>query len=385
VSAADAMTRPMLWIVPGTMAFLGFTRSLPSRLSAYSPMVARVVTDGSYLRAPLGIFSALFPVAGVAFGAAAVADVHGAPLPPVTWLLAIIMVLGILDALAGLLAAATYLSGVILSGGWATMTGVRVSLAVATAFVLVIVAVSYIRPLRRPPIRSFTHAFDRVADLVIAGLMAMYVGSKLIEAMPAFAGAELPVAHDVLLLAVVTAGAVVARYLIETLIVEFMPARLALVQPEPLADPLPRQRLVSVVLTAAAFGIFAAAFLGLTWALWMGLALVTVSAAADACKHWFPSLPWLRRLTPNGWFKIVLVIFCGKIISLLVTANIGEGAKVVLISAVLLSVPTFLFELARATSRHGEGYTTTWPMRIAAIPVLVLTVLVVVGVITIHL
>ena len=385
VEAANALTRHFLWAVPGTMAFLGFTRTLPSRLAAYSPMLARVVMDGSYLRAPLGMFSMLFPVAGVVLGATAVANVHGAPLPPATWLLAVIMALGILDALAGLLAAATYLSGVVFSGGWATLTGVRVSLAVATAFVLVIVAVSYVRPLRRPPIRSFTQAFDRVGDIVIAGLMAMYVGSKLVEAMPAFAGAELPVAHDILLLAMVTGGAVVTRYVVETLVVEFMPARLAIVQPESLPEHLHRHRVISVLLTATAFGLFAAAFLGISWALWIGLALVTIAAIADAFKHWFPSLPRLRRLTPNGWFKIVLVIFLGRIISLLVTANVAEGTKVVLISAVMLLVPSFVFEMTKATSREGEGYTTTWPMRIAAIPVLVITVLLVIGVITIEL
>jgi len=47
-------------------------------------------------------------------------------------------------------------------------------------------------------------------------------------------------------------------------------------------------------------------------------------------------------------------------------------------------IPSFAFELTKATSREGEGYTTTWPMRIAAIPVLVITVLLVIGVITIE-
>src|SRR5205085_3134229 len=68
-----------------------------------SPLVARVVADGTYLRAMLGSASLLVLVAGAILGVAAIHDTGGDALPPAASLTIAIAMLGVLDAAAGLL------------------------------------------------------------------------------------------------------------------------------------------------------------------------------------------------------------------------------------------------------------------------------------------
>ena len=374
---------PLFWRIPGTAAFLTAMKSFPSKASQYSPVLSRISSDGGYLRALFGILSMILPLLGVALGIGAVLSVHGAPLPPPVLLMAVIMVVGIVDALAGLLAATTYVTGVAVMGGWSTLAGFRMSMTVATAFVLLIVAVSYIRPLRRPPLRSFAQVVDRIGDIIIAALMAAFVGSKLIGAIPAFAGAYLPIANSVLPIAITAGVAVSLRYLAETFVVEFMPGRMDLVHGGVPSTPSNRQRAIVLVAKCIGFGIFFSALVGTTWALWMAVALTFLVALAEGFKNLFPSIPKIRRFTLNGWFKLAISILLGYLLATIIRGNVHGALSIILITNVVLMVPAAIFEIIKASGRDGKGYTTTWPMRIAAVPFLAFTACVVLGVVEI--
>ena len=86
----------------GDTLFDRLSRELPARISRRSPLVARIINDASYLRAMFGSASVLGPVLGAVLGAVAVSVGGGHALPPAFGLAVALAVLGVFDALAGL-------------------------------------------------------------------------------------------------------------------------------------------------------------------------------------------------------------------------------------------------------------------------------------------
>ena len=79
------------------------THDLTVRLAPVSPLLSKLITDGAYTRALIGIFSAILPLAGVALALAAVGTNGGLLLPPPTLILIALAVIGVADAAAGAL------------------------------------------------------------------------------------------------------------------------------------------------------------------------------------------------------------------------------------------------------------------------------------------
>ena len=92
------------WKSPLTSRLDGLFTRWANRVSGFSPLFANVLADANYLRAMVGSISIItYPVAAV-IGFAASASVHHHALPPTIFLLIATMLLGVLDAFAGLIA-----------------------------------------------------------------------------------------------------------------------------------------------------------------------------------------------------------------------------------------------------------------------------------------
>ena len=371
--------RSWTWRLQPTDGFVVGTAMLASRCGRLSNALFKVVDDGSYLRASLGIFAVLPYLAAFALGMTAVINVHGHALPPSWPLLAAIMALGIIDALAGLLAGLTYVVGVAVNGGWSSLANVRLSLAIVAAAVVVIVAASYLRPLRRHPARSFGEWFDRVGDVVVASLVAMFVGSRIIEALPAFADRRLSIVDHLLPLVVVVGAAVVLRYGAETLVATRYHAQLVASQAPIDRQPSTTVHLVSAIIGASVFVLFTVAFVGWTWALWVAGILVIVRSVCHRFKGRFPTVPGLHRVTPQGVLKFVVVLVVCDIMAGLLRHSISDKVQLILISTVLLIVPTVLLEMSNAVSKPRPAHAMTWPVRLGGAAVVAFGALVVLG------
>ncbi|MDX6718948.1 MAG: hypothetical protein QOJ63_1202, partial [Solirubrobacteraceae bacterium] len=163
--------RSWTWTWPGTRTLDALSATLPARLARRSPLLARVIADGTYLRAILGSASLLGLGAGLALGAAALQNTGGDALPPVAALTIAIAVLGVLDAAAGLVAVLIFTTGVLVLGGVDSLAHLRLMLGLSALWFVVPVLAGAARPLRRPPTRSLEQSWDRAADFVIASLI----------------------------------------------------------------------------------------------------------------------------------------------------------------------------------------------------------------------
>ena len=365
VGAVALNERSLTWRLAATDVFVVGMGTIAYKLGRLSQALFKIADDGAYLRASLGIFSVVTYVLAAVLGVASVASTHGAAVPPTWPLFAALVALGILDAFAGLIAGAVYLSGVIVTGGWAHLSGMRVSLAVVASYVIVIVAASYLRPLRRPPARSFAAWFDRGGDIVVATLVAMFVISRIMDAFPAFAGRELPIGHHLVAVTLVAGAAVVLRYATETLVTERYGDQLVASQAPPAETQSAVFHFLAMGLGGAAFVIFTEAFVGWTWALWVGMMLVLIRSLSHRFKGAFPKVPLVNRITPQGVLKFIVILTVGEILAALLRANISNKVQLLLLSSVILLIPTVLFEMGNAVSKPRTPFSMTWPLRMA--------------------
>jgi hypothetical protein len=369
------------WVTPFVDVVDDLSLRLPEALNRWSPLAARVVNDGGYLRAVIGSLWVFLPLIGVALGVLAVVDTGGAALPPGTLLVAAIVVLGIVDVASGFAAASTFSLGVLLAGGLASAGDLRTLLAVDVVLFTVTLTASAMRPLRRAPEAAPTYWFDRGADFVVATLIGMWALTKTVGALPALSGLTLPISDDADRLALAAGAALVVRWFLETLAAHAYPGRLAAVQPPSIGRPAPRQQLAATAFNTVLFVFFAQAYLGDVWQLWAGTALFVVPSVLGVFQGKLPNLPRLVRWLPGGVIKVVVMFFVGKWAAMLLAGALDDPARMIPMGFVLLGLPGLVLSLLGFFGRDGATWTPSWWTRIGGIGVVVLGVLLVQGVV----
>jgi hypothetical protein len=372
--------RSRTWSWPGTRALDALGAALPVRLARRSPLLARVVADGTYLRAILGSASLLGPVAAVALGVAALHDTGGDALAPAVGLTVAIAVLGVLDAAAGLVAVLIFAIGVLVLGGVGSDADARLMLGLSALWFVVPVLAGAARPLRRPPTRSLEQSWDRAADFVIASLIGAWAVQKIVLALPGLGGVRLPIAAHANTAALCVLAALVARLAFETIASHLYPRRLDAAEAAELPEPGALQRLAASALRTALFVFFARIAVGASWQLWVGAALFVTPQVLAVFEERFPNSPRLFRALPKGLLELVLMLFVATAVGALLLSTMNERSETFIANSfVLLSLPGFLLSLLSLFGREGDERRVGWGKRVAGIALLVAGIMLVLG------
>ena len=366
----DVGDRSRTWRWPGTAAVDGLSMTLPARLATGSPLAARLVTDGSYLRSIFGSASIALYAAGLALGVAAVADVGGRALPPSTFLTFAAIVLGVFDAGAGFVAVVTFFAGVALLGGIDSTPALRTMLGLGALWFVVPLLAGAARPLRRPPAAGWAERVDRGADFLIASLIGAWAVQKIVSGLSGLAGYVLPIAAHADDAAVVVLVAVSLRLAAESLAIGLYPERLAAVQAVGIPRPGTLQRLCAIVVRTAVFLLVVTLVVGPSWQLWVGTALFVVPQVLSIYEGRLPNFPRLFGALPRGLFKLVLMLFVGTLVGVVVTDSLHGSKTIIEDSFVLLALPGLFLTLLGSVGRTGEAPPVRWRDR--AIGVLLL-------------
>jgi hypothetical protein len=367
------------WGWPGTRATDRLSSALPVRLAARSPLIARVVADGTYLRAMLGSASMLVLATGAILGFAAIHDTGGHALPPAATLTIAIAVLGVLDAAAGFVAVVIFIGGVWLLGGVGSDADVRTLLGLGAMWFIVPVMAGAARPLRRPPTRGLAESWDRAADFVIASLIGAWAVKNIIQALPGLAGLQLPIAESSGSAAVAVLVALVLRMTFETITSHLYPKRLTDAEARELPDPSALQCFGACLLRATIFVYFATVVVGASWQLWVGATLFAIPQMLSIVADRLPRWPALSRALPKGLVEIVVMLLVVTALgALLVDAN-SDSPHFLANSFVILSIPAFVLALAALVGRDGREPELDWPRRLGGVVVLAFGVLLSLG------
>jgi hypothetical protein len=351
--------RSRTWRLRGYARLDALSQTLPLRLAPRSPAVARLVADSNHLRAVLGVLSLATVPLGVGLGVTAGVGAHGLA-APTTASLAACLTLGVVDALAGLASAVALMATLALTGSLSSLSDVRGVLGVAAlCFALPLIA-GGLRPLRRPSGSELDQLWYRAGDYLLLPAFAAFTTYKLLGALSGLYGHKVALASDASQLAVVIAGALVVRLVLEDVAARAYPERLLAVTASKVPWPSKLQQVSSVLVKAAMFGFVAAPFVGLRAPLWVGLVLFVTP---QLLRIWQQDLPKRRALwfvLPRKLVKLAVMLLIGAFGAVELGRQVSDPVAFIGLSFVVLSLPGTIEGVASLFVDEPDEAPTWW-------------------------
>ncbi|NBW92076.1 MAG: fibronectin type III domain-containing protein, partial [Actinobacteria bacterium] len=253
---ADRLRLPRISLADRVMA------RTPELIAHRSPMVGRVLQDGTYLRSLFGALWLLLPVAGVALGLASAFDTKFEVVMPSLALISAIVVIGTLDAFSGFLGAITFATAVLIGGGVNSADSIRGLLGIWVLSFAVPLLASASRPFRRKNASGIAGAWDRSTDFVLILMFGALAAGSMFSSLPGLTGFRPEFAGNVSHIQIVAMSVLAARFILENATTKLTPVRYRELTDLVLRDPSNIQQLVSSLVRAAAFFFVAEVFIG---------------------------------------------------------------------------------------------------------------------------
>ena len=332
---------------------LGWKRFAES-ISSFSPLAARTFGDGSYLRAMVGSLSTLLYPVALGLGIYAMIDSDRQALPPATWIVIAIALLGTIDAAAGLLASATFVIGVAVSGNIFSREEVLTVAGLSIIFFAPALLASAIRPIRRL-ISGADDRWERITDYALVGLLSFWSLEKIVGALNGLSGLKLPISADARQIALIVAIAITLRVIMEDLATYAYPVRLEKVSPD-YKDPSTFQQVISLEFKTFLFVTLAIPFVGFNIQLALGTFFFLLpSILGLTVGDKYPKLPVIGRILPKGALKIVAMVFIGSIFANWVEGLFEKPEDFIPWSFALLAIPGLFLKFAGDLSQKPKN------------------------------
>ncbi len=341
------------WRNPYTEKSDNFFRNLISRVSPHSPIVARTIADGNYLRAMFGSAASILLLPGAALGLIALNDTSGQALPPATWIVMAIIALAVLDALAGFVSGVVFALGVVLAGNFTSRDEVLTVAGLFIIFYAPSLLASSIRPLRRLA-QDRDSLWERVTDYSLVTLLSGWTMFKMIGGLNALAGVQLLITFDAEKIGYWTSIFVLIRLVLEDLATYRYPIRLNQTSGE-LKEPDTVHKIIALELKIFIFVELAMPFVGFNIKLLLGtLIFITPSIISIFFDHRLPKFRVLHRVLPSGAFKLVAMVFIGTISAGWIQGLFSDPRTFLAWSFVVLAIPGLILSLLNKMSDDPE-------------------------------
>jgi hypothetical protein len=274
-----------------------------------------------------------------------------------------LMIIGIFDALAGLIGAVSFAVVVAVSGGLVNAASVRSGIGVALVIAGPGLIASSFRDIRRRRTAGSAGAWERLTDLVVVPLIGAWTTIAIVKTLPDLGGVAFPIADQAVLYGLVALLALVAKVLLEEAAARWAPARMRALTPSESAEPGTAQQLISALVRTGVFLFIAAAFVGNVWQLWVAAALFLLPGVLALIAHVFKNSPGLWQILPEGipLFAVMLVI--GLVVTAAVKSIYGDSPEFAQLSFLWMAVPGFLLALLGLSAREPRDGDVRWYMR----------------------
>jgi hypothetical protein len=372
------------WRNPLTAKSDAFFMGLISRISPHSPIVARTIADGNYLRAMFGSLASLMLLPGAALGVLALQSTGGQALPPAIWIVMAIIAIATLDAMAGFVSGLIFAIGVGLAGNLASRDEILTVAGLFIIFYAPALMASAIRPLRRLA-EDRDNSWERVTDYALITLLSGWTMFKLIGALNALAGVQLVITFHAKDIAYWTAIFVLIRLLLEDFVTYQYPARLNRTAPE-MKEPDTVHKIIALELKILIFVQIAMPFVGFNIKLLLGTILFALPTIIGLTfEERLPKIPLLHRILPSGAFKLVAMVFIGTIAANWIQGLFPDSRTFLAWSFVVLAIPGLILSILGKMADSPERDWKDSPMgntayRVLGILVFILIIQIVRGV-----
>lgn len=311
----------------------------------FSPVLSRVIMDGSYMRAMFSSIAFLPAIIGAYIGVMMLQDTQQNPIPASFTLVAIALCLATMDALAGLVIASTIFLGTALSGNINNLDEWMTTFGLSALFLTPALIANAVRPFRRL-VGDRHGVWERLTDYALATLIGSWSVEKIVSALNGLAGLQLPITENARQLGQVVAVAIIIRLLMEDLATYLFPERLAKQEVVPNAVS-PLQPWTSLIFKTIIFYLVAYQFLGFGAQLLIGTTIFVAPQLLSnlISSHEIKKLKLLWYLVPRGAPKIVIMIFVGGLFAQWAESQFTSPLQYISWSFVILAIPGLLISL----------------------------------------
>jgi hypothetical protein len=350
------------WRLPGRVSTDRLGVTLPGRLNRFSPLAARLVSDGMHLRAMFGSLWAVLVAGAGAAGVMAGLSVQALPAPTVVPA-AIALVLGTLDAFAGAAAAIAFMSTLLATGAIDSTDGLRGALGVAALWFALPMLAGETRPLRRPAARTTVERWYRAGDFVVLPALGAWLTLKLVKALPGLFGHSIDLADYAGRIALVAGAAILGRLLLEEIATWLYPVRLTEVSAPALGSTSMRQKLGAIAVKTGFFLFVALPFVGLRPELFVGAVLFALPQLLKLWDKRIPKRSWLYRLMPRGIVKVTALVVIGFYLGQYIAEHITNTAKLAATGFVVMAIPPAAIGLLTLFGKEPASGRSSWLQR----------------------
>jgi hypothetical protein len=332
------------WRTPSTGKVDALFAGLVTRVSAYSPLTARTLADGGYLRAMFGSRALITLIPSLLLGLLALHDTAGQALPPATWIVMGIIACATLDAASGFVAGVIFAVGVLLSGNLASRGEILTVAGLFIIFFAPALLASAIRPLRRLA-EDRDEMWERATDYGLATLLSGWTMVKMVGALNGLSGLQLPITFKASEIALWAAIFVLIRLLLEDLATYAYPERLKTIHVD-FIEPLTVHKVIALELRVFIFVELAMPFVGYNAKLLLGTIIFILPSIIDlVVGDRLPKTSLLYRILPRGAFKIVAMVFIGTFTAAWIQGLFDSPRTFLAWSFVVLAIPGLILGL----------------------------------------
>jgi len=328
-----------------------------------SPLFTRIVEDGAYLRAALGVFAGIPTIASAAIAIASLVINGSMFVPPPWYLFLAIAIIGIFDTFAGLIGTAVFVIGALILGAGGDLNHIRMLLGVIIVGYGPALLANAFRAFRKVTSNTGSYWWERLVDLGVLPFIGGWVTASMISTLPALAGVTLAVANHVADFSFFIAIAIAIRVFLEELSGRLFTARLNHLHPTEVVDAHGAARWVSLVLRLGVFIFVTSALMGNDWRVWLGSVLFVAPTLIGFYADKFPNYPWLWRIMPNGIPGLAFTLVVASVTTNLVGAWFGATPDLALWSFGLLPIPMLALSVLHILGREGLPGEERWIKR----------------------
>ena len=370
------------WRWPGTAWVDRTVQRVALTLGRVTELGARIVDDGTWARAMLGSAGLATWLLGAVLGLVAASSVGFGAFPPAAPLILAIVVVGILDATAGVIAWAVLAVGVVVTGQLGGWDDVRTILGLFALYVAIPLAANALRPLRRAPGSTAKERFDRLADYVAMPVLIAWAGTSMLLALNGLSGLLL-VEDDIIgPMRWTIAVALIVRLAVEDLAAHGFPARVEAVHPTtwPVRS-MPVQG-ASVAVRVGVFVLVIEPFAGLGAITLVAAAVTAVPMLLRTVQDRLVNLPWLHRYFPRGMASRLLTMVVAIYLAAWLLGQAATSEQTPEMFNWLL-LPGVIVGVIAVFGRDGRQWPDAWSKRWAGSLVWIALVGLTVGAITV--
>lgn len=341
-----------LWSKPNTARMDNFFTRVGKKISGYSPLATRIISDGNYLRSLLGPFSLLIYPVALGMGWYSTRALHQEALPPPLIFILMMMAIGVIDSFAGLLVGFAFTLSVIAAGNFDSMNSGLTVLGVCLLVFSPALLAGAFRPFRRA-VWDFTSLWERITDYLLASILTGWVVQQIVLGLPGLAGLHLPLTIHAREIALWAAGLVVIRFAAEDLSLRFFPQRLISLEPEYRARTI-TQQVLAMLFKVTTFAVIAGKFVGFSAEWGIGVGLFAIPLLMGIFEDKFPKSAAIQRWMPTGIIEMLVMTVVGYFLAIAVEHRYPSARTYVLVSFIILSIPGFILKILALFGKEGS-------------------------------